>query len=221
MSHVVPFHLRDLHSASKADATGLSNARNPSALYPRKATRIDQEPKIPDPKLFASLARTTPGNSDLPTMGECAVHLELLEVFHKLRLDIINSKNLDTTFGVKIDNRTVYRKIYSYPRRRYIMKPVQLRDTTWPTRRRQKWSYFLDIAAGRFKVWMAKMNDFLLKSQDRQLPHLPPLGTYTSTASKRAKKRERDRREGGDVTDGLTIMLRCPHGLACFSAQPS
>ncbi|KAL2022442.1 hypothetical protein VTK56DRAFT_5271 [Thermocarpiscus australiensis] len=190
MSHIVPSHLRDLHIASQAEASGLvspwsyghSNARTVSTLYPKRATTADEEPKIPGPKLFASLTHTTQGDADadLPTVGECAVHLELLEAFHKLRLDVIRSSDLDTTFGVKIEKKTVYRSTRVSGTRKRVMKAVQLRDTTWPTRRRQKWAYFLDIAVGRFKVWMKKVDEDLKERPyapewHKRLLCLPPL----------------------------------------------
>ncbi|RYP61571.1 hypothetical protein DL771_010092 [Monosporascus sp. 5C6A] len=193
MSHVVPFHLKDLHSASKVEVSGLVPRRSSvylNNLNPKNAKPTAEEPKIPSPKLFASLTHTAPTapESDLPTVSECAVHLELLEVFYKLRLDIIKSKKLDVTFGVTIDKKTVYRKTYDYTKRKYVNKPVQLKDTTWPTRRRQKWSYFLGIAVGRFKIWMKRMNEFLKAPNTPEdwaafmtgtnwlrLPFLPPL----------------------------------------------
>jgi hypothetical protein len=169
------------------------NTQNATTLYPQTAKTAAEEPKIPDPKLFASLTHTAPTapESDVPTVSECAVHLELLEAFYKLRLDIIKSEELDATFGVTIDKKTVYRKEYDYTKRKYVNSPVQLGDATWPNRRRQKWSYFLGIAAGRFKVWAKKMNEFL-KAPSKpgdwavfmtgtnwsRLPFLPPLGTY-------------------------------------------
>ncbi|KFA81371.1 hypothetical protein S40288_06041 [Stachybotrys chartarum IBT 40288] len=188
MSHVVPFHLRNLHSASKAEAASLEWSQrhsNVSTLYPNRAVAADDEPKIPDPGLFATLINTAPGGADLPTPAECAVHLELLETFYKLRVDVIMHAYLDTAFGLEINKKTVYRRTYDIAKYQYVMKPTQLRDTTWPSRRRRKWLYFLGIAVNRFEIWVKKMDEFL-KAQDREsvsgpsqecltLPNLPPL----------------------------------------------
>ncbi|KAK3906170.1 hypothetical protein C8A05DRAFT_40978 [Staphylotrichum tortipilum] len=176
MSHLVPRHLNDLH-ASIADNSDLIYPHTASALHPKAATAEAQD-KVPDPTLFASLTQPTRGDSDLPTVGECAVHLELLEVFHKLRINVIRSSALDTTFGVRIEKRAVFQRGWDDAKRDYVMKPGHLKDETWGSRRRQKWSYFLEIAVGRFRVWIGKMDWFLkaLGLEDRtRLPYLPPL----------------------------------------------
>ncbi|GIJ86994.1 hypothetical protein Asppvi_005893 [Aspergillus pseudoviridinutans] len=139
-----------------------------------------EEPAIPSPSLFTSLVpyENQRDRNALPTVGQCAVHLELLEVFFALRSKIINSTQLDNTFGIKINNGIVHRKEYDRRKRKYIYKPYKLRDNTWQARRREKWSYFLSIAVQRFKMWIRKANDTVDGSglsENTRLPFLPPL----------------------------------------------
>lgn len=231
MSHIVPPHLDLLHNAShrKMDTLrgiGSDGRKKILASYLQGAKNASQEPKIPDPKLFDSLGYTGSAapESDLPTLSECAVHLELLEVFYKLRQDIIKCEKLDASFGVTMNKKTVYRKgYYDPPRRRYTTYPVQLADETWPTRRRQKWSYFLSIAVGRFKVWMIAANRSLKVPNNLEdqaplstefnrpkLPFLPPLGTYLSGM------------KCGSTRNGpANSVSRCSDRLARLAAQSS
>jgi hypothetical protein len=190
--------LRDLHIHSKEDARHLVQLlfHGLKPLYPKKATTPDEEPKIPDPKLFASLTHAIQADveANLPTVGECAAHLELLEAFYKLRLYIIKSSDLDTTFGVRIKKKTVYRSTYIPRKGKRLMKAVELEDKTWQTRRRQKWAYFLGIAVGRFRVWMKKMDEHVKERAYgpggcmRKL-FLPPLGTYITSSDHGVGKR--------------------------------
>lgn len=180
MTQLVPRHLNNLHASIDREALTLRSTGK--TLYPKAAT-VEEQAKIPDPSLFASLARPAGDNegSDLPTVGECAVHLELLEAFRTLRLLVVGSSDLDTTFGVKIRKREVLRAAWNDQTRTYALAPAYLKDLTWETRRRKKWLYFLDVAAGRFRAWIAKMDAFLKESdagveEPTRLPFLPPIG---------------------------------------------
>ncbi|KAL2127130.1 hypothetical protein VTI74DRAFT_11271 [Chaetomium olivicolor] len=104
--------------------------------------------------------------------GECATHLQLLEVFSRLRSQTIQSSELDKAFGVKQEHKVVYRKQYLKGKK----EPVKLRDSKWREKRRQKWVYFLSIAVARFEAWAMKTGDVAMRNGDNwELAFLPPL----------------------------------------------
>lgn len=107
---------------------------------------------VPVPELFASLASNTNGlDAALPSVAECAVHLALLEAFYRLRLEIVNSQDLDGTFGVRLNNA--------------------VRETRngipYHRDRAKKWQYFLGIAAGRFIHW-SKEADAAIRTENQE-----------------------------------------------------
>lgn len=178
MTDLMDAHLTALHEASKDDITRLKrgDSRRSWTVTAYRSNRFGN-PVIPDPKLFVSLETLSRAPlSAIPTVGECAVHLELLEVFHALRVRILQSQELDTSFGVTIKKKTVYRSSYSWQKRKTIRTAVQLRDDTFSTRRREKWPYFLNIAVARFERWMRKADDAANGNTDETMLHLPPLG---------------------------------------------
>ncbi|QKX53956.1 uncharacterized protein TRUGW13939_01036 [Talaromyces rugulosus] len=142
-------------------------------------------PLIPSPSLFSSLHSTTADSPwlvehGIPTVAHCATHLELLEVFFALRNKIINSEQLDNTFGVKVVAKIVYRRKYDSTTKGYVSRRTTLRDDSIKFRRREKWSYYLSIAVERFKFWIEKADKAMFEewrssSKKPALPCLPPL----------------------------------------------
>lgn len=135
----------------------------------------------------ASQENSSSGNNNepsrllpLPSVAECAVHLEMLEIFFSLRVRVIQSKPLDKTFGFEQKPRTVYRRKYDSKQRKYVNQPHTIKDSTWKTRRRDKWIVYLHVAVGRFMVWAKAADvDIFAAAQDSsviELPHLPPCG---------------------------------------------
>ncbi|KAH8705642.1 hypothetical protein BGW36DRAFT_284650 [Talaromyces proteolyticus] len=194
MSLLSHSEISTLHQASKTELTYIRICEksndyqiDPSTLLYPGETDENGRPLIPAPSLFTDLYSKIEEDSsspkqDLPTVGQCATHLELLEVFFALRGKIVNSETLDDTFGVKVVNNIVYRKKYDTKKRKYIYAPVRLRDTTFKDRRREKWSYYLSIAVERFKTWIRKADeaaldrkDLLPSSTEVVLPCLPPI----------------------------------------------
>src|SRR5437667_4759340 len=79
MAQLIGPHLKDLHESSKIEATNIRN----KLLYWSRARSSSEEPEIPDPKLFQTLELLPDADvTTLPKASECAVHLELLEVFY-------------------------------------------------------------------------------------------------------------------------------------------
>jgi hypothetical protein len=138
-----------------------------------------ENPKIPDPKLFNFGPEDSENdNTTLPTVAECAAHLELLEAFYHIRLKVFSSTTLDSVFGIRPEPRTVYRKKYLGYRSGYSRQEVKLRDDTFQERRKAKWPFYLALAAARFLRWVEaveKQLDGPTASKDNPL-HLPPIG---------------------------------------------
>lgn len=186
-SYLTDSCLQALHTTSKGEIQNGALAQK-RLRYPQAKSEAE-EPKIPSPELFRDLDTPASAPSDggagfgdarlLPTVAECAVHLELLETFHALRVKIVSSEDLDNTFGVKTAHKIIYRKQYDSKQRKYVGKPYKLKDKTWEDRRREKWLYFLGIAAGRFRSWIVKVDAAMAARKTdhgRSFSTLPPIG---------------------------------------------
>lgn len=196
MSHTIPDHLESIHSISKTHlidlnrkiGTGDTDAL--SSLLER-ARPNSQEPSIPAASLFRTLTLSSQDEAsipvedsstllDMPSVGECAVHLELLEFFFALRSRIVNSSELDKTFGVEHKPKTVYRREYDSKTYKYNTTSHQVKNSGWEQQRREKWVYYLHMAVGRFMSW-AEVADAAIKQESNSqsgtsLVHLPPCG---------------------------------------------
>lgn len=230
MSLITASAIENLHRAAKAEIKDLKQWRNNYNRDPRDdhwklfevedTNETDGRLLIPAPSLFKSLditnspSPTTENGGCLPTIGQCATHLELLEVFFALRYNIINSAALDTTFGVKAKEEIVYRKKFDRPTGRYIYKKTQLRDDTYQNRRREKWDFYLKIAVMRFGTWIRAVSQ-IVEEQARakggvvSLPYLPPLGMSLSSKT-----------TGLDCRAKRISLVRYSHGLARLFAKP-
>jgi hypothetical protein len=172
------------------------------------ATLPEENPKIPNPVLcdFASQDTTAP-EARLPTVAECAAHLELLEAFYHLRQQVLASTALETVLGIKPEPRTVFRNKYQGYRRGYRQEAVKLRDESFEARRAGKWPFFLSLAAARFLCWIEIIGgefDRATSTDRAELPHLPPLGKILGQNSKYLR-----------LTDARYL-----DGMACLAAQP-
>ncbi|EED21947.1 conserved hypothetical protein [Talaromyces stipitatus ATCC 10500] len=193
MSLLVPSTTRKLHQAAEQEIKQLKSWQTSQPLDDcwnlleagDTKDSAGQQPLIPAPSLFKSLTipTTTSISKDeypLPTPTQCAVHLELLEVFLALRYKIVNSTALDTTFGVKgSSTRTVWRKIFDIDLRKSVYKKAIIRDDRFQDWRREKWDFYLRIAVERFDIWI-KAVDRVVQEQKEEgekvsLPCLPPL----------------------------------------------
>ncbi|OCK78592.1 hypothetical protein K432DRAFT_435876 [Lepidopterella palustris CBS 459.81] len=142
------------------------------------AATSEENPIIPDPSLFDFGSQYSEDcSTKLPTVAECAAHLELLEAFYHIRLKVLSSTALDSVLGIRPEPRTVYRKIYLGYGRGYSREEVKLRDDTFQERRKEKWSFYLALAAARFLRWTEAVEEQLdgpKGSKDNSL-HLPPI----------------------------------------------
>ncbi|KAF7592077.1 hypothetical protein BBP40_000743 [Aspergillus hancockii] len=181
MALYVPSHVSSLHRASGAQIRDFKY-ENPYKYRIAPALDKSQEPLIPAPQLFKPLSDvTTPERPqlDLPTISECAVHLELLEVLYNLREKVLISKELDDTFGYKPIKKTVYRKRYSTAKHKYEPYEYTVGDDKFPIRRKAKWPHFLELSVGRFIQWVQTADRLSFSSESAEnslrLGLLPPL----------------------------------------------
>jgi len=166
--------LAALHSCSRTSLYYVKQGQ-PEKIYQAAKSKVD-EPTIPSNTIFQSLIEPkTPNDetSTLPTIAECATHLELLQCFHKLRADVLKSTALDKSFGIIAKPETIVRKRYGRTTRTFKKK-----DLTFADRRKQKWPWFLDLAVVRFDKWLRLANDALKDPVKENVWGLilPPLG---------------------------------------------
>lgn len=166
-----------LHSCSKQSLFQQKTLQHSSSISNfEKATIPAENPTIPAPTLFVfgpPPEGSQRSSTSLPTIAECAAHLELLEVFRNLRLEIVASTELDKALGIEPVPRTVYRKTYTSVGR-YTRTAVQVRDETFEERRKEKWPFYLRLAAARFLRWVKIVEDSL-EVLPSSLPN-PPVG---------------------------------------------
>lgn len=142
------------------------------------AATSEGNPKIPDPSLFDFASEDAEDdNTRLPTVAECAAHLELLEVFYHIRLKVLESTTMDAILGIKPEPQTVYRKTYLGDEQGHSQEEVMLRA---------KWPFYLALAATRFLRWAEVVEEELdgpRASNDNSL-HLPPIGRLSHDITK-------------------------------------
>ncbi|KAL4971920.1 hypothetical protein BDW66DRAFT_155205 [Aspergillus desertorum] len=165
MSLISPSNLLSLHRAIGGQTEALN--ATPSRRYRYVDGKNNEQPlDIPDPALFSEIKTVARDADALPSVGECAIHLEMLEAFHTLRHKVIQSPQLDVAFNI-------------FPRPTTKYRTVPIRDSRFTDRRRQKWTYFLHIAATRFHGWVEMVEKHLRDAQlGSPLPRyllLPPL----------------------------------------------
>lgn len=112
--------------------------------------------------------RTTEQSSDthMPQVSECAIHLELLEIFSALRQQILVSTSLDRAMDIR-PKRVV--KVGKKGDRK------TLRDDTFWDRRQAKWTQFIEFAVARFLQWRATLDLFLGGCDAITVENLPPI----------------------------------------------
>lgn len=145
MSHLIGYNLGALHQASR------ELNRKITTTYYSSASTIDENPVIPSPDIFNQLNDSH--EDSLPTPAQCAVHLELLEVFHALRIKILDSKELDEIFELGDPTKVVYRTKFVEGLNKKVNQEITLRNIVWEQNRDNKWTFYLGKAVPRFLVW--------------------------------------------------------------------
>jgi hypothetical protein len=147
-----------------------------SSSYPPAATTAEQ-PIIPGSEVFYSLSVSRhDGNSPtqvepnvIPTIAECAVHLELLEAFLVLKTKVIQSNAIDRAFGIAEASK-------------------KKTKTNLKLLRERKWKGYISLAVIRFEKWWQSIDQVLVAAGKTTgsldtAPHftpstLPPLGKH-------------------------------------------
>lgn len=166
-------HRWSRQSIQHQEGPGLSYLTGAQVPTFQKSRQLEQNPKIPSPSLFSldigGHALPKP-HTALPTVAECATHLELLQAFQYFRIRIISSGGLDEVLGIELNRRIVFRKVFhGYGQVEH--EEVQLRDETFDERRKTKWPLLLFLAAARFLRWVE-----VIEKNPAEPILLPPIG---------------------------------------------
>lgn len=107
----------------------------------RYADTDEEVPKIPDPSLFQfdATGQVQDGVFKLPSIAECAAHLEFLTTLATLRCNVLNSAPINRTMGFTSEAR-----------------PSQMKVAQW---QQQKWTKFVEFAVVRFLAWRSSMHE--------------------------------------------------------------
>jgi hypothetical protein len=159
-----------LHGSTK---TALEAIQRSIAKKKYKVARCAaEEPQIPANAFFEPLfaAESNERRRDLavlPSVAECAAHLELLECLFALRQRVLKSDELDAVFGIAPHHRVVKRD----------GKDVKLKDNTLWERRQVKWTRFVEWAVVRFLCWRRVLMSKSAQTIGWQMSddNLPPL----------------------------------------------
>ena len=140
-----------------------------ATLYPPARTP-GEEPVIPKPEIFDALHNPAENPAALPTIAECAVHLQLLEKFVALKQKVLTSNRLDRAFAIIPKDELVTKG---------GKREIQA-DQTFKERQAVKWPIFVRFASARFLRWW-RICSPILHPQDNRLrmadTSVPPLGT--------------------------------------------
>lgn len=182
MSFTDDSHLQLLHKQSQLFTSRLLKRSSPAAkglAFPPAPTEAEQ-PVIPHPNVFHTLTvdlsdeDSTTQISHAPSVGECAVHLELLEAFLVLKTKVLKSNALDRTFGI-------------------AMPAGKNKKVNITTIRERKWKGYVSLAVIRFEKWWQNIDRVLLAAHEEAgssnvaaaeltITTLPPLGKNSLTA---------------------------------------
>lgn len=144
----------------------------PSQSWSLPPQALPEREKIPSAALFkgltdrSSTASIATGTGTLPvhipSVAECAVHLELLQTFYYLRRNVSDSTELDARWDIDIQ---------------HARAETSHCDSTLAIKRRDKWPFFMKLAALRFLDWIKRMDEYLSTTPEELWSiEVPPLG---------------------------------------------
>jgi len=147
-----------LHRRGHEVLSGFLDGKTSTTYKP--ASKKEEEPVIPAPEIFQNdlSKRSLRG---LPTVTDCAIHLEFLETLFVLREKILRSDAIDKSMGIALARET---------KTGFKGDSKTLKDTTFETRRREKWPKYIEFAVVRFLDWQGNLS----KDSDLSVD-VPPL----------------------------------------------
>ncbi|KAH6651229.1 hypothetical protein F5144DRAFT_558833 [Chaetomium tenue] len=147
-----PDHMQALHTMGKSTISSFTGGKKlPYVLAEGKS----EQPVIPSPDLFSDFPDSKATGIRLPTISECATHLELLETFYVLRQRILRSQKIDGAMGIVPARETKTGVNHD---------TKTLKDPKLWEKRQEKWPVFVEFAVIRFLIWRGTLQT----SQERQ-----------------------------------------------------
>jgi hypothetical protein len=141
-----PVHKQALHNQGKSYVTSFTSGKK---LPYKLAESISEQPVIPSSNLFSDFPDSESKGVRLPTVSECAAHLELLETFYVLRQRILRSAKMDSAMGVVPERET---------KTGTNNDTKVLKDPRLWEKRQIKWPVFVEFAVVRFLVWRSTIS---------------------------------------------------------------
>ncbi|KAF3902147.1 hypothetical protein ABW21_db0205389 [Orbilia brochopaga] len=183
-------HKKTFNSSSQATASSSRARRNyarqvgdtleiPGFTQFSESLELSEVTPIPEPTLFEFRGLNRHDHTRLPTVAECATHLELLHAFYAVRKKVLSSTAWDKALGIEPEVTTSTRtsRSYDYTKRCYATRTYTSvkKDDTFDDRRKAKWPFYLNLAAVRFLSWAEAVAANILRGNtDAKVP-LPPL----------------------------------------------
>lgn len=169
-------HEKALHKMGHDRIPHLQSNSDPKHWGWKEANSPAEEPEIPAPSLFQFDEPVVGESSDstiakfrLPSVAECAAHLELLEAFYVIHQQILVSTEIDTAMELKPNRER---------KTGHKGDTKDLKDPKWWETRQIKWDRYLEFATLRFLAWrdLLSFSDVTKTPQGSlSLKQLPPL----------------------------------------------
>ncbi|KAF4999578.1 hypothetical protein FGRMN_2326 [Fusarium graminum] len=160
-----------LHEKGKDMVSGTLRPNDPNGNPYKLAHKPEDFPVIPSPAIFnfakvqnSKNQKSNASNLSLPTLAECATHLEFLETLFILRQKVLVSKDLDEVFSISPDREH---------KTGYQGDTKVLKDDNFWEKRQVKWPRFVKFAAVRFLAWREQVNQSVQANITSD--NLPPL----------------------------------------------